>query len=314
MPFDTLWIGTSWKMNKLRAEARAFARGARGVDLARGRPRSSSSSRPSRRWPRSPTCSRHARARRRAERPLGRGRPLDGRDLGRHGGRLRRHDRRDRPQRAPHPFRRDGRDRGAEGRGGAAARADAARLRRRHARGTRGGPHRRGAGPAGPGRGVARLARETPSAWSSPTSRSGRSARAARRPSPASPTSSTPRIKAVLRERTGRELRVLYGGSVNPGNCVALAAQPHIDGLFIGRSAWQPDGFLEHRRAGLSVTVVDPDRGRTVRHDYREGCCQGRRSGDADLRSMAPARECHCRLRRECKPPHGRPSPGHRRR
>ena len=25
MPFDTLWIGTSWKMNKLRAEARAFA-------------------------------------------------------------------------------------------------------------------------------------------------------------------------------------------------------------------------------------------------------------------------------------------------
>ena len=26
MPFDTLWIGTSWKMNKVRAEARAFAR------------------------------------------------------------------------------------------------------------------------------------------------------------------------------------------------------------------------------------------------------------------------------------------------
>ncbi len=52
------------------------------------------------------------------------------------------------------------------------------------------------------------------------------------------------RIKAVLREVTGHELRVLYGGSVNPGNCVALAGQPHIDGLFIGRSAWQPDGYL----------------------------------------------------------------------
>ena len=52
------------------------------------------------------------------------------------------------------------------------------------------------------------------------------------------------RIKATLREVTGQDLRVLYGGSVNPGNCVALAARPHVDGLFIGRSAWQPDGFL----------------------------------------------------------------------
>ena len=52
------------------------------------------------------------------------------------------------------------------------------------------------------------------------------------------------RIKATLAEVTGHELRVLYGGSVNPGNCVALAAKPHIDGLFIGRSAWAPEGFL----------------------------------------------------------------------
>ncbi len=52
------------------------------------------------------------------------------------------------------------------------------------------------------------------------------------------------RIKATLAEVTGSEPRVLYGGSVNPGNCVALAAEPHIDGLFIGRSAWAPEGFL----------------------------------------------------------------------
>ncbi len=51
-------------------------------------------------------------------------------------------------------------------------------------------------------------------------------------------------IKATLRAVTGRDLRVLYGGSVNPGNCVALAARPHVDGLFIGRSAWEPDGYL----------------------------------------------------------------------
>ena len=51
-------------------------------------------------------------------------------------------------------------------------------------------------------------------------------------------------IKQVLHEVLGREPRVLYGGSVNPGNCAGLAARPHIDGLFIGRSAWQADGYL----------------------------------------------------------------------
>ncbi|WP_237479553.1 triose-phosphate isomerase [Lichenibacterium dinghuense] len=52
------------------------------------------------------------------------------------------------------------------------------------------------------------------------------------------------RIKAVLTEVVGREPRVLYGGSVNPGNCAELASRPNIDGLFIGRSAWAPEGFL----------------------------------------------------------------------
>jgi len=37
---------------------------------------------------------------------------------------------------------------------------------------------------------------------------------------------------------------VLYGGSVNPNNCVALAKQPAIDGLFIGRSGWEARGFI----------------------------------------------------------------------
>jgi triosephosphate isomerase len=60
------------------------------------------------------------------------------------------------------------------------------------------------------------------------------------------------RIKATLRDLTGRELRVLYGGSVNPDKCRALAAQPSIDGLFIGRSAWQAEGYLGIVRAVLS--------------------------------------------------------------
>jgi triosephosphate isomerase len=43
----------------------------------------------------------------------------------------------------------------------------------------------------------------------------------------------------------GRRPPCLYGGSVNPGNCADLIAKPHVDGLFIGRSAWAPEGYLD---------------------------------------------------------------------
>lgn len=52
-------------------------------------------------------------------------------------------------------------------------------------------------------------------------------------------------IKSLGRKLGVQNLRVLYGGSVNAGNCAALAAQPNIDGLFIGRAAWQADGYLK---------------------------------------------------------------------
>jgi triosephosphate isomerase len=51
-------------------------------------------------------------------------------------------------------------------------------------------------------------------------------------------------IAATARRILGRDVPVLYGGSVNPGNCEELIAQPHIDGLFIGRSAWDVAGYL----------------------------------------------------------------------
>ena len=38
---------------------------------------------------------------------------------------------------------------------------------------------------------------------------------------------------------------VLYGGSVNPGNAAELIGQPHVDGLFIGRSAWAAEGYID---------------------------------------------------------------------
>ena len=51
-------------------------------------------------------------------------------------------------------------------------------------------------------------------------------------------------IKAVTAVAAGTELPVLYGGSVNPQNCRDLASQSHIDGLFIGRAAWNAAGFI----------------------------------------------------------------------
>lgn len=51
-------------------------------------------------------------------------------------------------------------------------------------------------------------------------------------------------IIAVAQDVLGRRVPCLYGGSVNPGNCEELIGCPHIDGLFIGRSAWDVQGYL----------------------------------------------------------------------
>ncbi len=53
------------------------------------------------------------------------------------------------------------------------------------------------------------------------------------------------RIIDVAQAVLGRKIPCLYGGSVNPGNCAELIACPHIDGLFIGRSAWNVAGYLD---------------------------------------------------------------------
>jgi L-erythrulose 1-phosphate isomerase len=44
---------------------------------------------------------------------------------------------------------------------------------------------------------------------------------------------------------------VIYGGSVNLANCCELAAKKNIDGLFIGRSAWEAKGYI-----GIVESVV----------------------------------------------------------
>lgn len=56
-------------------------------------------------------------------------------------------------------------------------------------------------------------------------------------------------LKRVLQEiypaETAEAIPVLYGGSVNPENAVELIERQGIDGLFIGRSAWDADRFYQ---------------------------------------------------------------------
>lgn len=52
-------------------------------------------------------------------------------------------------------------------------------------------------------------------------------------------------ISAIAHEITATPMPCLYGGSVNPDNATDLIRQTHIDGLFIGRSAWQASGYID---------------------------------------------------------------------
>ncbi len=60
------------------------------------------------------------------------------------------------------------------------------------------------------------------------------------------------KIDQLVQNITGTSLHILYGGSVNPQNCVELALQSHIDGLFIGRSAWDAAGYI-----GIVKSVIE---------------------------------------------------------
>ena len=49
----------------------------------------------------------------------------------------------------------------------------------------------------------------------------------------------------VAQARLDRRVPCLYGGSVNPEHCIELVTRPHVDGLFIGRSVWSVEGYLD---------------------------------------------------------------------
>ena len=56
------------------------------------------------------------------------------------------------------------------------------------------------------------------------------------------------RLREALRRRYGdtvaTDTRIIYGGSVTPENGPAIIALDDVDGLFVGRAAWQADGFI----------------------------------------------------------------------
>lgn len=49
------------------------------------------------------------------------------------------------------------------------------------------------------------------------------------------------------------QIPLLYGGSVTPTNAAELIMQPHIDGLFVGRSAWSAEGFTDLLQIALAA-------------------------------------------------------------
>ena len=57
-------------------------------------------------------------------------------------------------------------------------------------------------------------------------------------------------VHRFIRERAGARgwagrLRVLYGGSVNAGNALAILAEPDVDGVLVGGASLSPEGWAE---------------------------------------------------------------------
>lgn len=63
-------------------------------------------------------------------------------------------------------------------------------------------------------------------------------------------------LRAVLKERWGRaaaeKTRILYGGSVTPGNVDSLVAKPDIDGALVGGASLKADAFARIVRARVA--------------------------------------------------------------
>ena len=61
-------------------------------------------------------------------------------------------------------------------------------------------------------------------------------------------------LKDIFGEASG-SIPVLYGGSVNSGNACQLIARESIDGLFVGRAAWQAGQFNRLIRDAVEAKI-----------------------------------------------------------
>ena len=52
-------------------------------------------------------------------------------------------------------------------------------------------------------------------------------------------------LAVLFGEETAQAMRILYGGSMNPGNVDALVAEPDIDGGLIGGASLKCDSFIQ---------------------------------------------------------------------
>ncbi|MFA6693110.1 MAG: triose-phosphate isomerase, partial [Acholeplasmataceae bacterium] len=58
-------------------------------------------------------------------------------------------------------------------------------------------------------------------------------------------------MKSLYGDKISNQLRILYGGSVNPKNIDSLIAMPHIDGALVGGASLDPNSFLTLAKAAL---------------------------------------------------------------
>lgn len=52
-------------------------------------------------------------------------------------------------------------------------------------------------------------------------------------------------ISELYDDKIAQQVSLLYGGSVNTENASSFVKQAEIDGLFVGRAAWNVDGFIQ---------------------------------------------------------------------
>jgi len=79
-------------------------------------------------------------------------------------------------------------------------------------------------------------------------------------------------LRKILRAHRGHHAadctRIIYGGSVTPENGKEIIHLDHVDGLFVGRAAWKPEGF-----AKIIALVSDAARSQSWRVTSKDASC-----------------------------------------